>query len=81
VSLNPSLFPAGTHADIPANFAIVKRWDDVILLNCELCESCMDIGVWLDGNGVILPKHVRTLAAHLFTVHFINHLHGAARGT
>jgi hypothetical protein len=73
------LLPVEAPAEVRDGYTLIETWDGTALVNCNLC-GC-DLGVWTDATGIILPLYVQMLARHLFTAHFINHLHGAARGT
>ena len=71
-------YPDATPDEVCVGFALVKAWDNALLLNCNRCG--LDLGVWTDKAGVVLPENVTMLARHLFTAHFVNHLSSAASG-
>lgn len=76
--IDSAKLPPNTPPEIAANYLPVKEWDKALLLSCDICGT--DIETWVDKDGVILPKHVTALARHLFVMHYMNGLHGTARG-
>jgi len=73
-----SLLPATAPVEVRDGYTLVARWDDAALVNCDSCG--LDLGVWTDKAGVVLPEYVTILARHLFTAHHVNHLIHAAEG-